>query len=74
MSGAARITSFDPADLEIAAAVYVEVVNRLKLPAGDEATRETVAQTIIERMLFGERDPVQLRDAALARLGPSVRR
>jgi hypothetical protein len=60
--------SLDPADLEIAAAVYVEVVKRLRLPADDETTRERAAQSIIDRMLLGERDPERLRDGALARL------
>jgi hypothetical protein len=60
--------SLGPDDLEVAASVYVEVVNRLALPAGDDASRERVAQNIIDRMLLGERDPIQLRDEALARL------
>jgi hypothetical protein len=64
--------SLDPPDLEIAAAVYVEVVKRLALRAGDEASRETVAQSIIERMLLGERDPIRLREGALARSGTSL--
>ena len=61
--------SLDPADLEIAAAVYVDVVQHLALPTGDELSRERIAQSIIERMLLGERDPIRLHDAALARLG-----
>ncbi|HEY7384179.1 MAG TPA: hypothetical protein VH743_10965 [Beijerinckiaceae bacterium] len=63
--------SLDPADLDIAAAVYAELVKRLELPAGDEASRETIAQSIIDRMLMGERDPIRLRDVALARLATS---
>ena len=63
--------SLDPADLQIAATVYVEVVGRLHLPDGDEASRERVAQSIIDRMLLGERDPIRLRDRALAQLRPS---
>ena len=62
-------SSLDPKDLEIAASVYVEVVNRLAPPIGDEAARERIAQNIIDRMLLGERDPIQLRDGALTHLG-----
>jgi hypothetical protein len=46
-------------------------VKRLELSAGDEASRETIAQSIIDRMLMGERDPIRLRDVALARLATS---
>jgi hypothetical protein len=60
--------SLEPADLEIAASVYVELVNRLALETGDEASRETIAQGIIDRMMLGERDPDELCDAALAKL------
>jgi hypothetical protein len=63
--------SLDPADLEVAASVYVDVVKRLALPDGDESSRERVAQNIIDRMLLGERDPIRLREAALARLRSS---
>jgi hypothetical protein len=63
--------ALDPADLELAATVYIEVVERLAVPTGDETTRETVAQSIIDRMLLGERDPIRLRDGALARLSRS---
>ena len=62
--------SLDPADLEIAATVYVDLVKQLALPAADEASRERVAHDIIDRMLQGERDPIRLRDGALARLHP----
>jgi hypothetical protein len=65
--------SLDPSDLEIAASVYVKVVRLLELPADDEASHERVAQNVIERMLLGERDPMRLRDEALARLGPASR-
>jgi hypothetical protein len=63
--------SLDPTDLDLAAAVYIDIVQRLTLSVGEEASRETIAQSIIDRMLLGERDPIRLRDGALARLGPS---
>ena len=43
----------DPPALEIAASVYVDVVKQLALPHGDEASREKVAENIINRMLSG---------------------
>ena len=65
--------SLDPKDLEVAASVYAEVVSRPAIPV-DEATRESVAQSIIDSMLLGERDPMQLRDVALACLGAANNR
>ena len=64
--------SLDPAELEVAASVYVDVLKRLGLPDGDESSRERVAQNIIEKMLLGERDPIRLRDEALATLRSSA--
>jgi hypothetical protein len=61
--------SLDPKDLEVAASVYAEVVGRLEFRPVDETTRESVAQSIIDSMLLGERDPMQLRERALAGLG-----
>jgi hypothetical protein len=61
--------SLDPKDLEVAASVYADVVGRLEFRPMDETTRESVAQNIIDSMLLGERDPMQLRKGALARLG-----
>jgi len=58
--------SLEPSDLDIAAAVYAEIVNRFA--AEHDAIRERVAESIIERMLMGERDPIRLRDGALAQL------
>ena len=60
--------SLDPTDLEVAATVYGDVVKQLALPHADEASRERVAQNINDRMLLGERDPIRLRDGALAGL------
>jgi hypothetical protein len=64
--------SLDPADLEIAASVYVEAIGRLCPREGDEACRERIAQSIIDRMLLGERDPIRLRDGALAPFRPGA--
>jgi hypothetical protein len=61
--------SLDPKDLEVAASVYADVVSRLEFRPLDETMRESVAQSIIDGMLLGERDPMQLRQGALARLG-----
>ena len=58
--------ALNPADLDIAAAVYVEITTHLA--PEDEAIRERVAESIIERMLIGERDPIRLREGALAEL------
>jgi hypothetical protein len=44
--------SLDPADLEIAASVYVEAIGRLCPPEGDEACRERIAQSIIDRCFW----------------------
>jgi hypothetical protein len=61
--------SLDPKDLEVAASVYADVVSHIVLRPLNEATRESVAQSIIDSMLLGERDPIQLRHEALRRLG-----
>jgi hypothetical protein len=60
--------SLGPAELDVAAAVYVEVVDHLDLPADDDVTRELVAQFIVDQMLSGELDPGSLREGAVARL------
>src|SRR5215207_3236868 len=44
--------SLDPKDLEVAASVYADVVSHLVLRPLNEATRESVAQTIIDSMLL----------------------
>lgn len=61
--------SLAPADLDIAARIYVEVAERLALPAEDRAGRERVAHMIVAQMLSGERDPIRLRDGALSGWG-----
>ena len=58
--------SLEAADLDVAARVYVEVVDRLALAVEDNVGRERVAEMIVRQLLLGERDPIQLRDDALA--------
>jgi hypothetical protein len=64
----AAARSLDGADLDVAAAVYVEVVDRLSLLADDDVTRELIAQFIVDQMLSGTLDPTTLRNGAIARL------
>jgi hypothetical protein len=64
--------SLNPEDLENAASIYREVIDHVCPPDGDEECRERIAQSIIDRMLLGERDPIRLRDGAIARAVASV--
>ena len=66
--------SLDPKDLDVAASVYADVLSRLEFRPMDETMRESVAQSIIDSMLLGERDPMHLRDEALVRLGDASSR
>ena len=62
------LQSLGPRDIEIAAAAYDAVLQQIDRVTGGMATRELIARYIIEKTLSGERDPVRLRDGALAHL------
>ena len=53
----------------MAASAFESTLKSLDVIAGEDATREAVARYIMQRTLQGERDPIRLRDGALAHLG-----
>jgi hypothetical protein len=57
----------DPDDIRVVAAAYEATLRDLKVEPGDAATRARVASHIIEDAMLGERDPLRLRDHAVAR-------
>jgi hypothetical protein len=54
--------------IRVAASAFESALKSLDPAAEEDATRETVARYIMERTLLGERDPIRLRDGALAQL------
>jgi hypothetical protein len=57
-----------PEDIRVAASAFESTLKSLDPAAEEDATREAVARYIMERTLLGERDPIRLRDGALAQL------
>jgi len=57
-----------PDDIRVAASAFESTLKSLDTVAEKEATREAVARYIIAQSLQGERDPIRLRDGALAHL------
>ena len=57
-----------PEDIRVAASAFESTLKSLDCVAEEEATREAVARYIMTLTLQGERDPIRLRDAALAHL------
>ena len=55
-----------PDDIRVAASAFESTLKSLDTVAEKEATREAVARYIIAQSLQGERDPIRLRDGALA--------
>ena len=55
-----------PEDIRVAASAFESTLKSLDGNAEEDATREAVARYIMERTLQGERDPIRLRDGALA--------
>ncbi len=64
-------TFLGPREVTIAASAYDEVLQQVDRASGAASAREAVARYILERMLQGERDPIRLREGALAHLGNS---
>jgi hypothetical protein len=56
-----------PEDIRVAASALEAALTFLNHPQ-EPATRETLARYIVHRALHGERDPIRLRDGALAHL------
>jgi len=56
-----------PEDIRVAALAFEATLKSLDVVEGD-AAREAVARYIMEQALQGERDPLRLRDGALANL------
>jgi hypothetical protein len=57
-----------PEDIRVAASAFESTLKSLDGVAGEDATREAVARYIMQRTLQGERDPIRLREGALAHL------
>ncbi len=55
-----------PEDIRVAASAFESTLKSLTSVAKEDATREAVARYIMARTLQGERDPIRLRDGALA--------
>ena len=63
-----------PEDIRVAASAYESTLNALEVIVERDAAREPVARYIMEHALQGERDPIRLREGALAQirtLGPT---
>jgi hypothetical protein len=67
-------SSLGPEDIHVVVAAYEAAVSDLKIKADEAAIRESVASHIIEDALLGERDPIRLRDRALAQLRTKLAR
>ena len=57
-----------PEDIRIAALAFEATIKSLDVVSAGDAARESVARYIMEQALQGERDPLRLRDGALAHL------
>ena len=55
-----------PEDIRIAASAFDSALVSLNGAAQESSTREAVARYIMQKTLQGERDPIRLRDGALA--------
>jgi hypothetical protein len=57
-----------PEDIRVAASAFESTLKSLDSVAEEDATREAVARYIMAQSLQGERDPIRLRDGALAHI------
>ena len=57
-----------PEDIRLAASAFESTLQSLDSVPETASTRDAVARYIIERTLLGERDPIRLRDGALAQM------
>ncbi len=55
-----------PEDIRIVTSAYDSTLASLNGAAQESSTREAVARYIMQKTLQGERDPIRLRDGALA--------
>ncbi len=58
----------NPEDIRVAVSAFEAALQSLHGEVEEQAARETLARYIMHHALLGERDPIQLRDAALAHL------
>lgn len=56
-----------PEDIRVAASAFESTLQSLA-SAPEPDSRDAMARYIIERTLLGERDPIRLRDGALAQI------
>jgi hypothetical protein len=61
--------SFAPDEVEALTAAFDDTLRRLRLAQREDPVTLTVARLIVELAKQGERDPVRLREGALAALG-----
>ena len=64
--------SLDPAAIQIAVSAYEAVMGSLNAAPEERFSRGIVARSILEAVFSGERNPVLLRDAAMAKLRSSA--
>jgi hypothetical protein len=57
-----------PEDIRAAASAFEATIKSLDGVSEEDSRREAVARYIMDRALQGERDPIRLRDGALAHL------
>jgi hypothetical protein len=60
--------SFAPDEVEALTAAFEDTLRQLRLAQREDPVTLTVARLIVELAKQGERDPVRLRDGALAAL------
>jgi hypothetical protein len=63
-------TAFSPEDIALLVKAYEDCLSALKLPAGSSAKTEAVAKAVIELAQSGVRDPAQICQQVVTRLGP----
>jgi hypothetical protein len=63
-------TAFSPEDISLLVKAYEDCLGALKLPNQPDTKTEAVARAVIEIAQTGVRDPVQIRERVVARIGP----
>jgi len=67
-------TAFTPEDIALLVKAYEDCLRALNLADQPDTKTEAVARAIIEIAQTGVRDPVQIRERVVARLGPASER
>jgi hypothetical protein len=67
-------TAFTPEDIALLVKAYEDCLRALNLADQPDTKTEAVARAIIEIAQTGVRDPVQIRERVVARIGPASER